>query len=116
MKSKIQFAKLTRLARYLERTKIPDFNFGDYSYCALAQCPKVFPKEWVANSWGSPRLSNPIGDTYSATEHSMEFFGITLKQSAMLFCPGKKLGSEATKSQVTKNIRAFIKSRQALTK
>jgi hypothetical protein len=130
--------RLEKLAAHLEKGKLGheefDFgvvNVGDFnkpgcgtSGCAMGECPIVFRKYWefgpvTYTIGGDQRLPRLRGVGYaSLRDHVSNFFGISTSACDHLFYPcdqnpeiygGRRLSYTATKEQVARNIRAFVK-------
>lgn len=130
--------RLVKLAEHLEKGKLghKKFSFAVYNVgatqpkscgtmgCAIGELPILFPKLWTWDSYNDPSLRKkeyPM-DTRDEVQ---EFFGLDLDEIQHLFYPyqqnpqhygGKILGDDATRKQVAKGIREFIKIKESESK
>jgi len=132
---KIHKDRLLKLANHLEKGKLghKEFNIryvnfsGNGIYdsngcgtcgCAIGELPFVFPRRF--RFWkGSD--SSVVEDRIKGTLNSDGFFGLNQDEAEHLFWPqsqdtkrygGRVLTDDATKTQVAKNILAFIKKKE----
>ena len=139
MSQRIRYDRLNKLATHLERGKLghKKFDFSVYHQpnapslgprkptrreycgtagCAIGECPIAFPDDWYFNGRGDPVLR------YHSTEYicddTSRFFGLNELQRRHLFVPnlqvpqvfgGKILRDRASRKDVAKNIRAFVR-------
>ena len=84
--------------------------------CLIGEMPIIFPKEWYFGEEGYPRLFND--DDFGISERMRYFLGIDYSAINHLFFPnhqltdlfnGEILGRNATRYEVAKNIREFLK-------
>jgi hypothetical protein len=88
------------------------------SGCAIGECPILFPKSWEFSD-GLPVLKGITRVEYATpvTKSARSFFGLEYRQFQHLFLPnsqeveefgGKKLGDNARRKSVARNIREFV--------
>ena len=94
------------------KTKSIPYKCG-YAGCAMGECPVIF-KQWEFNEVADPVLKG----IDNSTESVVIFFGLNYNETDHLFYShsqniekygGRHLEEEATRKQVARNIRAFIK-------
>jgi hypothetical protein len=124
--------RLLKLATHLESGKLGHerFKFSAYNSfpknqdrgprcgtagCAIGECPIVWPRRWRFGSGGYPCI---VGCDDQPRWSGTEFFGLDLDEYNHLFVPynqnpcqfgGRELGLNATRGQVAKGIREFVK-------
>lgn len=129
---KVYKDRLLKLAEHLEKGKLghKKFDFAVYNCgeedkrgcgtngCAIGELPILFPRKWKFDFFGNPRLK--IGSA-SEMADGKEFFNLDNDEYNHLFVPqyqtphlfgGKYLGDNATRKQVAKNIRSFIRVKE----
>lgn len=133
--NKIQVRRLEKLATHLESGKLghEKFDFSQYnnSYdnkcgtmgCALGELPILFKRDWKFDEIGAPSLRNSQSDFPYPRSDAMNYFGISEKEANRLFYPideddvelspkGSILPPSATRKQVAKGIRKFLKEKR----
>jgi len=135
---KIHKDRLLKLANHLKSGKLGhkvfDFSCVNFSSdgiydskgcgtcgCAIGELPFVFPRRFMfRKDCGVFILEDRIKGTLN-TDGTLDFFGLCQNEAFHLFFPkyqniveygGKSLNSVATKTQVAKNILAFIKKKE----
>lgn len=130
--------RLLKLADHLEGGKLghKKFYFGmwntdeeltqlatngcGYAGCAIGECPAAFKRSWKWKS-GAPVLIGlrlPRDQQFDSFASAQKFFGLSMMEANHLFIPmrqftntlgGRELSRTATKTQVARNIRTFVK-------
>ncbi len=118
-----KFSVFNSLSDYYDNEVFKENGCGTMG-CAIGECPKVFPEDWVFKmdddlSWNPMLINIPVG-TNDVINSIMQFFGLTEQESKVLFYPSpftyyttrheylKFLFGNATKEQVANNILLFI--------
>lgn len=87
-----------------------------YAGCAIGECPVIFKKDWNFSLGGVPKLNSK--KYLDGDDAAMKYFDIKYDECQHLFMPemqnedrygGRYLERNATRNQVAKNIRAFVK-------
>lgn len=131
--NKIHIRRLEKLATHLESGKLghKKFDFSQYNDsltdkcgtagCAIGELPILFPRSWKFDDLGYPKLRD--SGSFIITNDVMDYFEITEEEAHRLFYPideedvelspnGSVLPLSATRKQVAKGIRKFLKEKR----
>jgi len=109
--TKLGKSRLLKTARYLEKTRIRNFNMMDFGACLIFQLPKIFPGHWkyMEEKMGDGSLRKRAilkkeHDTHDIYNDVCNYFGVKYVSAIPLFA-GK---SDITPKRQAKIIRQFI--------
>lgn len=131
--NKIQARRLEKLATHLESGKLghKKFDFSTYNNsgtnkcgtagCAIGELPILAPRDWKFDSMGFPKLRDSV--SFIITNDVMDYFGLDEQEAHRLFYPieevnkelspeGSVLPPSATRKQVARGIRKFLKEKK----